>query len=119
MKNLTIIIILLLIAACNAPENVHYALANNAIDSFVKQDKEFNDICKRHQRGEGLDAYATAVINRYVFARIYQEEADRLERGEAKNNLVKRYNKEVKRDPYDFFPVPGMSADQKEIFYGH
>jgi hypothetical protein len=116
-----IIISLLFLFACDKPQsiNAHYELANDAIDSILKQNMQLQVIVSNARAGNDLNPYLKSVIDRYIFAMIYQMELNKIERGIQKNKLIRRYNKEIHADPYDFFPIGEMDSIKRSLFMGN
>ena len=91
-----------------------YELANAAIDSVIVQNIKVRHDGIKH--GESMVPYFRAVVKRYVFAHIYLSALNQMEKGEVRNKVIRRYNKEVGVDPEDFFPADDMDSARQSIF---
>jgi hypothetical protein len=118
MKYLIIITLCFAIASCTHPDKyaADYELANSTIDSIVAQDSLMQHELNKMTMGSDLRPYLTCVYNRMTFAMIYKKEIEKLPHGSKRNEVVKRYDKEVQVDPDDFRPIDNMDQQQRNLF---
>jgi hypothetical protein len=114
MKYLAIILSIFLISCNNEySEDPHYALVSNIIDSVKLENDRVNSIEQNLKPGDDLLPYADAQIARYTFAKMYEMEINKVEPLEKRNELILKYNLEIKTEPNKLLPT-GMFVPMKE-----
>jgi len=115
-----IIAVFFFITACQMPKprSATYNLANKAIDSVIVQNRLLDSVMKLNWDSVDIRSiYLTAVINRYVFANIFQKKRLEIEDTNEYNTLTRRYNDRIKTPPSDFLSLSDMDPAKIDAIF--